>query len=79
MVKDAEIADIRKLEDRNGVVKIKLKRLELGAEVQITAGPLQFCYGRFQRHSRKGYVRVAVDLLGKETSVELDEKVVAPV
>jgi transcription antitermination factor NusG len=78
-VKDEEIAGIRKLEDRNGVVKIKLKRLEPGAEVRITAGPLQFCYGRFVRHTRKGYVRVALDLLGKETSVELDEKAVAAV
>jgi transcription antitermination factor NusG len=78
-VPDADIVRIKKDEGRNGLVKIDLKRLQPGAEVRITAGPLQFCFGRFQRRSRKGYVRVALDLLGKETSVELDEKVVVPV
>ena len=79
-VKDAEIDGIRKLEDRTGVVKIKLKRLEPGAEVRIVAGPLQFTFGRFIKHSRKGFVRVSIDgLLGKSTPVELEERSISPV
>jgi transcription antitermination factor NusG len=79
VVPDRDISKIRAMEDRHGVVKIVLRRLQPGAEVQILAGPLQFSFGRFIKHGRRGRVYVSLDMLGKETSIELPEKAVVAV
>ena len=79
VVPDRDIDKIRGMEDKHGVVKLNLRRLQLGAEVRITAGPLQFHMGRFVKHGRRGRVSVLLDLLGKAVPVELDEKIVSPV
>jgi transcription antitermination factor NusG len=76
-VLDSDIEKIKRLENRNGLVQLDLRRLQPGAGVRIVAGPLQFQVGRFARHGARGRVYVVLDLLGKETRVELDEKIVA--
>jgi hypothetical protein len=79
IVIDSEINRIKGMEDKNGVVKMALRRLQPGARIIITAGPLQFCAGWFKNHSRRGFVVVEVDgLLGKSAPVELEQKIVSP-
>ena len=80
VVIDREIDRIKRMEGKNGVIKMDLRRLQPGARVTITAGPLQFRAGWFKSHSRRGFVVVDVDgLLGKSSPVELDQRAVSPV
>ena len=79
IVPDRDIERIKKLEDKHGVVRLNLRRLQPGARVMITAGPLKFNYGTF-RDGKKDVCRVELDsFLGKSVTTLVDRKHVQPV
>lgn len=54
-------------------------RFKPGEEVRIVDGPLSYYVGRFQNLDAEGRLKVLVEVLGRQVSIEFDEDQIEPV
>ena len=72
--------DIRKIEDIGNTPKSKREHLfEIGQLTRVVSGPFRSFCGRVERFDSKGRLSVGVEIFGRITPVELDERDIEPV
>ncbi len=70
-VPDSLIYSLRDNENSDGLYEFVDKKLESGQTVEILSGPMMGYSGIFNNYSTKNRVNILLNLLGKETSVQL--------
>ncbi len=70
-VPDSLIAVLKENENSDGIYEFIEKKLVKGQSVEILSGPMMGYSGIFNSYSTKNRVTILLNLLGKETSVQL--------
>ncbi len=77
-VPDSLIYNLRDNENSDGLYEFVEKKLVKGQSIEILSGPMMGYSGVFNKYSTKDRVNILLNLLGKETSVQLSSLHVQP-